>query len=265
MSTDLHTVSPITRVGRLPVAPRWAFPALDRAVGSRSARVADIRTLAPGTVHLRVDRPEGFRFRAGQFALLQVSTPWGPDLRPLSLAGSPDGEAIEFATRVGSSAFKHALFSLGPGDEVKVSRPIGGLPYDPDRPAVLIAGGMGITPLRSLMLSAAAVEASAPIHLLFSNRHWDWIPFRTELASEERMRANLRITWIQTSPIGVPQDTNVHHGRITGDLLERELRTTPDAVFYVAGPAPMTADVTRTLRELGVPGKRVHRATQGRR
>ncbi len=256
---------PGSQVGRPPLAPRWIFPTLDRVTGSRTTRVAAVEALAPGTVKVRLDRPSGFRFRAGQFALVQVSTPWGPDLRPLSLAGSPDVDELDFATRIGPSAFKRALFGLTPGNEVRVSRPIGGLSYDPSRPAVLIAGGMGITPLRSLLLSRAALDTSAPIRLLFSNRHWEWIPFRAELSAEERQRQNLRITWVQTSPVGVPQNEDVHHGRIDRELLSRELRQNPDAVFYVAGPAPMTADVTGALRNLGVPRERVRRATQGRR
>ncbi|MFC0682643.1 ferredoxin--NADP reductase [Lysobacter korlensis] len=262
---DAGRPSALVMPGRAPVAPGWVFPALDRLTGARTARVAAIDTLAPGTVRLRIERPSGYSFTAGQFALLRVATPSGPDLRPLSLAGSPESELLEFATRVGASAFKQTVFGLERGDEVKVSRPMGGLRYDPGRPAVLIAGGTGITPLRSLLLSNAALSSPAPMQLLFSNRHWQWIPFRDELAEQERARENLHITWVQTSPVGTSRGANIHHGRITPELLRSRLEQLPDAVFYVGGSAAMTAEITGILRGLGVARGRIRSARQGRR
>ncbi len=265
MTIDTRVEAPYAEKGRPPIAPPWAFPVLDRLTGTRPARVAAVHHVAAGTVHVQLDRPRGYEFRAGQFALLRLQTPSGPDLRPLSLAGSPESDRLEFATRVGPSAFKQTLAALDAGQVAKVSRPIGGLRYDAGSPAVLIAGGTGITPLRSLLLSRTAADSPAPIHLLFSNRQWDSIPFRDELAEEADRRSNLRITWVLTATDDASGNQSVHHGRITPDLLSHELRREPDAVFYVAGPARMTTDVTLMLRGLGVPRARIRRATQGRR
>jgi ferredoxin-NADP reductase len=251
-----------TLPARSPVAPGFAFPLIDRVVGARPTRVLGIDALTPTMQRLRIERPDGYRFRAGQHALLRLGTDQGPDLRPLSLAGPPDGDHLEFATRVGTSAFKRAFVGLRPGDVVKVSRPMGGFAYDVTRPAVLVAGGTGITPLRSVLLAGAA---AAPVRLLFSNRTADEIPFADELTHLARRHPDLTITWVLTAPAPGTLPGPVHAGRISADLLDRQAAELPDALFYVAGPAALVSDVSTMLRSVGVAPRRIRSVTQGRR
>jgi len=249
---------------RGPIAPRFAFPVIDTFVGAQQTRVVGLDQPTAGIHRLRIERPPGYAFRPGQHALLRLSTSEGPDLRPLSLAGPASGAYLEFATRTGASAFKRAFVALRPDDPVKVSRPMGGISYDSARPAVFIAGGIGITPLRSLLLSED-LGSTAPVRLLFSNRSADEVPFADELSALARRRTNLSITWILTAPTGGGSVGPVHIGHLSADLLDRHAQDLPEAVFYVTGPAAMVSDVRLLLTGLGIPRRRIRFVAQGYR
>ena len=242
----------VTSPVRGPLAPPGMVAVLDRLLRFRPATVADLRAETPTIVSLRLERPLGFLYRAGQFALLRLSTASGPDLRPLSLASEPHQSELRFATRRGPSDFKQALLQLRPGDEVRVSRPMGSLRLDVARPAVLVAGGIGAAPMLSMAAAASTDAADAPLRLLISNRTVEETPFRQELADLSRIHRDMRITWVVTS----------ESGRITSEELRRHADELPDAVFYVTGPAAMVTDVVATLRGTGVPRGRIRLSKQ---
>jgi ferredoxin-NADP reductase len=249
---------------RGPVAPRFAFPVIDRVVRARATRVVALDAETETIQRLRIERPQGYHYRAGQHALLRLTTEQGPDLRPLSLAGPPEGPVLEFVTRAGTSAFKRAFAALQPGDAVKVSRPMGGFSYDSARPAVFVAGGIGITPLRSVLLSGA-VSGAAPVRLLFSNRSAADVPFVEELSALAGRRPNLSITWILTAEAPGELPGSVHAGRLSAALLRRQAEDLPDGIFYVTGPAAMVGDVRSMLRSVGVAEGRIRSVAQGYR
>ncbi len=231
---------------------------------ARPAHVLHVEHETPTVLRVHVERPLGFQFRAGQHALLRLTTNQGPDLRPLSLASPPDKDTLEFATRQGPSAFKQALAALRPGDTVKVSRPMGGFRYDHARPAVLIAGGMGITPFRSVLLQREARASTKPVRLLFSNRNADDIPYRKELDGLALRLQNFHLTWVLTSPGSADVDGTTHHGRICDSLLQQHAAQLPDPLFYVAGSAAMVSDVITMLLRVGVNHRNIRKVTQGR-
>jgi len=244
------------------VPPRFAVPLIDLALSARPTRVLAVRAETPTIVALQLARPGSFHHRAGQHAVLRVDTNQGPDLRPLSIASAPGADVVEFATRVGSSAFKRAVVSLRPGDTVKVSRPMGRLWLHPERPAIVVAGGIGITPARSMLTDAAHAHRTAPVRLLYSNSSAEEIAFRTDLERLATQLPDLRITWLLTRSVADAPAGEVVPGRTSADLLERHLRELADAVVYVTGPASMVDDVTTMLRGLGVPRSRVRAARQ---
>ncbi len=248
--------------GRGPVAPRFAIPVIDAVLGTRPATVIGVRAETPTLRLLRLQRPHGFHHRAGQHAVLRLQTDRGPDLRPLSIASAPDADEVEFATRSGPSAFKAAFAALQQGDLVKVSRPMGSLRLDHIRPAVMVAGGIGITPLRSMLADATASGHAAPIRLLFSNHSAEEIPFRFELEELAGAHPDLHITWVLSASTAGAPSGDVVAGRITEERLRAELHRLPDAVFYVTGPADMVDDLAASLRGLGVAGSRLRQARQ---
>ena len=248
---NTHPVSEGSAVGRRPLGPPAMIAVLDRVLHTRSATVTELRVETPTILSLRLQRPPGFDYRAGQFAMVRLNTHSGPDLRPLSLGSAPHESELMFATRRGPSLFKQALLDLGPGDQVKVSRAMGSLRLDRTRPAVFVAGGIGGAPMLS-MAAAASLRPNAPVRLLFSNRTADEIPFRPELEHLARIHPDMRITWVVSSQTG----------RIATEDLRRHVDEHPDAVFYVTGPAALVTDVVATLRAIGVPRNRIRLSKQ---
>src|SRR5205809_6602103 len=105
------------------------------------------------------------------------------DARPMSLASSPTRPHLEYAVRMSHSPYKRSFAALQPGDEVRVFGPICDFVLHETRPAVLLAGGVGITPLTGLAEYAPDKAFPISIRLVYSNRHADATLCRDELDS----------------------------------------------------------------------------------
>ena len=264
--TASHTERPSQELpipSRGPVFPRFSFPLVDRALRTRPATVLDLRAETPTILSLRLTRPASFDHSAGQHVMLRLDTSRGPDMRPLSIASDPHSDELEFATRIGPSAFKRAFKALRPGDQVKVSRPLGSFAYDPGSPAVMIAGGIGITPLRSILSTLSTSKRPVPpVRLLFANRGLEEVPYRDDLERLAHLNPELRITWVlPEEPVPSPSG-DVLAGRIDHDLLSQVNVEHPDATYYVTGPASMVADMAAAIRDIGVPKSRIRQSRQ---
>jgi len=234
---------------RRPLAPPPAIRVLDRVLHVRPTMVVSAGRETPTVLALEVERPAGFRQAAGQFALVRLDTEDGPDFRPLSIASAPGESTLRFGTREGPSPFKRAFAELAPGDVVKVSRPMGTFGLDLSRPAVFVAGGIGITPVRSMLVHAAAVGHELPRRLLYGSRSVDEIAYRAELEDLARADPALEIQWVVER-------------RIDEELLGESVDAFRDARFYVTGPAAMVAGIEASLGRLGVPRRRIHHSKQ---
>lgn len=102
-------------------------------------------------------KPDGFVFEEGQFCLFELLNKEieGRPFRAFSIASTNDESVLRIATRISDkcSAFKHELLTMPIGDEISVTQPKGKFILDDDHDAVFIAGGIGITPIRSMLLS----------------------------------------------------------------------------------------------------------------
>src|SRR5574341_440996 len=112
--------------------------------------------------------------QAGQYLTLDlpVEDPRGKR-RPFTLSSSPTEKGfLTITTRIGPSPFKQTLNSLETGTKVQTKAPFGNfvLPPDTSKPVVMLAGGIGITPFRSMIKLACDTQLALSITLLYSNR-----------------------------------------------------------------------------------------------
>jgi len=208
------------------------------------------RKLTPQTHGIVVKKPAGFSFRPTQFTFLSLKTDVGWDVRPMSIATSTTRPNLEYAVRVGDSPFKRAFASLRPGDTVAVQGPFGHFVLHEDRPAVLLAGGIGITPLKGMAEYAADKALPTPIRLVYSNRSEEEIVYRAEL--KDLARRNPRFSVLHTLTGNAPKGWEGSVGRIGTRLLQDAARGLDRPAFYVCGTTSMVAEMLRLLSESGV-------------
>ena len=169
---------------------------------------------------------------------------------PEDQPGAPDGAMSTYAHE-----------SLKEGDLVDVQAPQGDFFVDPDAPRnlVLVAGGIGITPMISVINTLASRVATRPVYLFYVVRDGSCHPFRDHLREVMRDWPQLHIYVFYTRPR--PEDTQgVDYslgGRLSVDHL-RQVLPSNNFEFYVCGPGGMMADITNSLAAWGVPPERIH-------
>ncbi|HEY1303601.1 MAG TPA: hypothetical protein VGF24_08640 [Vicinamibacterales bacterium] len=230
-------------------------PILAKRPGQRfETRVVSSRPLTPTTHGIQVEKPNGFTFEPTQFTFLQLQTPDGVDVRPMSLATSSTRPHLEYGVRVSQSAFKRAFAALQPGDPVVLQGPLGHYILDTSRPAILVAGGIGITPLKGMAEYAADRGLLIPMRLVYSNRTVDEIVYREELEALERANPNFRVLWTLTR--GEPSSWAGRSGRIAGqtgtDLLAEAADALDQPVYYLCGAPGFIQACFKSLIESGI-------------
>ncbi|HVB95577.1 MAG TPA: hypothetical protein VND41_03120 [Nitrososphaerales archaeon] len=135
---------------------------------------------------------------------------------------------------------------------MKIQGPFGRFLLREDRPAVLLAGGIGITPLKGMAEYAADNAMPIPVRLAYSNRTEEEIAYRAELEALERRNPRFRVIHTLTGT-KVSRDWKGSVGRIAARQLQEAAQGLERPVFYVCGKAPMVAGVLRMLSGSGVP------------
>lgn len=212
--------------------------------------------IATGTSAFYFERPADFDFVPGQFVeiVLEAESPSDP-YRSFSIASAPCESHLMIATRNRNSAFKRALCSLPMGSEVPIEGPYGKFGLQPGNggPHVFIAGGMGITPLRSILTQAAADGGPQKTVLFYANRDITSAAYMQELI--DLARASSTFTFIPILTRASAEWTG-ECGHVDEMMLSRYLETL-DATFYVCGPSAMVEGSVAVLADLGVGKDRI--------
>lgn len=217
----------------------------------------DSRKESPTTATFRFSTSgTGFRYRPTQFIALhiEVDDPWGP-LRRFSLSSSPTEEGIlSITTKLTGSPYKEALQSLRPGDPGFVAGPFGHFILEEKRPAILVAGGIGISPFRGMMRYAADRTLDQPIRLLYSARTPDEFVFRDEIEDITRLWPQLQVTYTVSRPGESKTPWSGRTGRIDGSLIRTAAEELDAPVYYACGTPGMVDDtIDLLLNEVRVP------------
>ena len=205
------------------------------------------------SVHIEGRRMESFAVKAGQFMLVRF---WAPGFRwqthPFSVSCRPDGKHVRLTIKAVGNYTKR-IPELRPGTPVVIDGPHGIFTAGrrPAPKALLVAGGIGITPIRAV--AEDLLDAGSDIVLLYNNRDRRGIVFEREL---EALSASgrMRVVHILSADPEWPGE----RGRIDK---EKILRLVPDVLereVYLCGPPPMMKALRATFKELGLPSGRLH-------
>jgi ferredoxin-NADP reductase len=214
--------------------------------------------VAEGTMAFQFEKPHDFVFKAGQYIDLTLSAAQRGSsnglTHTLSIASSPFDEDLLVTTRIRNTAFKQALSILPISSGVTIDGPMGSfsLHNNTARPAVFLAGGIGIAPFLSILSYATGERLRHPIVLFYANRYLEDAAFMNPLWKLEQ--ANPRFRFIPTL---TRTDKNYRGwkgetGHISSDMLVTQVGSVRGPIYYIAGPPTMVAATRRMLGEAGV-------------
>ena len=213
--------------------------------------------VAEQTMAFRFEKPARWTFTAGQFLDLTLLDPSQTDaegnIRSFSIASSPQDETLMIATRMRDTAFKRVLKTMPLGSAVKIEGPSGDLTIHEDgkRTAVFLAGGIGITPFRSIVFHAAKEKLPHRILLFYSNHRPEDAPFLDELQALEKENPNYKLIASMTEMEKSSRSWQGEAGRIDKAMLARYLKDAIAPIYYVAGPPEMVKGLHATIKEAG--------------
>lgn len=228
------------------------------AADSIHTRLIKSEPVAEGTTAFYFEKPSGFEYRAGQSIDLTLLNPPETDAegntRAFSLASAPFENHLMIATRMRDTAFKRTLGRAQPGVEVQIEGPSGSfvLHRKAEKPAVLLAGGIGITPFLSIVRQATHEKAPHQIYLLCSNRRPEDAPFLELLEQTAHQNPNFHLIATMTQMSKSHRDWSGRTGYIGSDLLLEQLPAIQGPIYYLAGPPAMVAAMRGILANAGV-------------
>jgi ferredoxin-NADP reductase len=216
------------------------------------------KTVCAGTSAFYFKKPEGFEFEAGQFVNFTLLSPGDTDLegntRALSIASAPHERNLMVAMRLRTTAFKRTLNSLPPNTELLLQGPYGSLTLSRNgtRPAVFLAGGIGVTPFRSLVWNATESLSPRRIFLFYSVRVPEEAAFLEELREMEQYNLRYKFICTVTQPDQVRMPWHGETGRISIEMLSKWIPDLSVPIYYIAGPSGMVTGVRQMLINSGI-------------
>ncbi len=214
--------------------------------------------IAEGTMAFHFEKPTGFSFKPGQAIDVILVEPPTTDAQSarhtFSIVSAPFQDELVVATRMRDSAFKRALKSLPVGSPAKLEGPFGSLTLHNDRarPAVFIAGGIGITPFMSILRQAAKGQLPNRLLLLYSNRRPEDAAFLAELQQLEQQNKNFRLVATMTEMSKSSRPWEGETGLINEDLVKMVGSDLPAPIYYLAGPPAMVEGMRQTLNRASI-------------
>jgi ferredoxin-NADP reductase len=206
---------------------------------------------SPGVESFIFKPEEPLFWKAGQFlhyVLNHAPTDDRGSDRWFTIASAPYERHVMVTTRFNSkrsSTFKKTLRALKPGDSIEVSDLDGDfIVSDPKKLYVFIAGGIGITPFRSILKQAEHQEKQLRVTLLYANRKVV-AAYKKEFDAMAKRNPHLKIHYL------------FHPQRIDKKIVKELVPDLKKTLFYVSGPEPMVESIGKMLQQIGVPKKRI--------
>ena len=232
------------------------------AVGKKSFKVESVKAEPNSvyTLNLLPDGHAGVPFKAGQIAWISTGkSPWVLSRNPFSYAGSDvaAGGRVRFAIKEAGD-FTSTIKNLKPGDRVFVDGPYGQFNLqreDTQKGLVLLAGGIGVAPVMSIVNTLADTNDKRPVYVFYGDYNEDTTLYQDEFAAAAK-KINLKSFTVLEKPLheGYP-----YPGYITADLMTSVLpENYKDLFFFVCGPEPMLRAMEKNFVKLGVAKSNVY-------
>ncbi len=219
------------------------------------------KVLGEGIYDFIFSSDKKFTFRPGQYLELTLAHPKSDtrgNRRYFTLASSPTEEDLHFGIKFYKepSSFKNFLFGLSVGSKIIAGQLAGDftLPLEKDRKFVFIAGGIGITPFRSILKYMLDKNESRPVTMFYSNKSYQEAVY-TELFEEAGRKLGIKLIYTFTEK--QPPGWQGYACMLDTEMIKKEVPDYKDRVFYISGPRSMVVHFKNELSELGIPLNRI--------
>jgi ferredoxin-NADP reductase len=211
-------------------------------MASQTSKLVRREEVPEGTMAFPFEKPSGFKFKAGQFADVALIAPPETDAegntRTFSIASSPFENELVFITRMRDTAFKRSLKIVPLATEVKIGSVAGSFTLHTNRgkPAVFLAGGIGITHFISIVRQAHHDRLPHKLYLFYSNRRPEDAPFFDTLQYLEKANPNFHLICTMTEMSKSKAEWKGETAPIDQEMLSRHLAILHGPIYYSAGP-----------------------------
>jgi glycine betaine catabolism B len=219
--------------------------------------VIEVIQRTPDVKSVRFKKPLEFDYLPGQYVVLILGDGPNQMKKPFTLSSSPTEDFLEITKKLTGHPFSNALAELKPGDKVSINGPYGIFTFQEECNNIgMLSGGIGITPLRSMIKYSIDKNISANIVLLYSNSNETDIAFREELELVQKEHPKIKVINTITRP---GPDWKGVTGRINAEMVKKYIPDYMGCTFFTCGPAKMVESMVSLLRELEVPEKQIKR------
>jgi predicted ferric reductase len=215
----------------------------------RQVSVTQLRQETSDTYTLICQKPDGFVFKAGQFCFISFKKKYLTKPHPFTISSSPEDNVLEFTIKE-SGKFTSRIKTIKEGETLILDGPYGLFTLENKNP-VFIAGGVGITPFKSMSGSSEIKKSTDPI-LIYGNKTESDIIFNN-FFSKENIAKHLKVYHVLSSQTKSGYDEGIINDKILNKYVDFENRD-----FYICGPPMMIKGIIKTLKKHGVRKKNIH-------
>jgi len=216
-------------------------------------KLVEIIKRTPTVFSFRFIPQKKINFIAGQFlqVLFDEKDKFNKELNKyLSFSSSPTKEYIEFTKRLSESRFSLKLKSMSVGKEILIRAPLGNCIFKEDYEKIgFLIGGIGITPVISMIEYVIDKGLPNDLVLLYSNRNTEEISFRKELEYWQSLNNHIKVYFF----IDIPSDEDlVISGKIDRDSIKKYMLDIKERIVFSFGPPKMVEAMKNLCLELGL-------------
>lgn len=218
-------------------------------------RILDKRACAKNSSLVTLEKPNNFSYTPGHYIL--AGFPDTPSIKPLafSLASAPSEPFLMIAMRDSHSPWKQAIQIAKVGQNLEISGPYGtfALHSHPKIPAVFLAGGIGITPFRSMLVEEKRKQFPHSIFLFYANRNFESAIFIDELS--QLQHPQLEFVPIFEEPTSIITSET---GLMSKEIIHKYIQNIFEPIYYIVGPPSMVDTVKQLVITMAVDNNHIH-------
>jgi ferredoxin-NADP reductase len=194
-------------------------------------------------------RPDGLDYKAGQWMYVNIRIGGASKMHHFTISASPTEHYLMFTKKITDSEYSKALDSYKGGEWFKLWGPFGEFTFSGEHPKLgFLSGGIGITPLRSILRYIVDKNLPTDVKMLYANKTEADIVFRDELDQMQQQDKNIKIEHVLTRA----PDWKGLKGHVNAQMIKEQIPDYKERIFYICGPPSMNAALNKELKVLGM-------------